>query len=384
MKVLLLSITAGQGHNATAKAISNYLDSMQIENKTLDTYRYINAFLGETVNKGYLLTSSKIKHAYAFFYEKLENRKKSKSIMSMTRITNKVLSHKLKKFIISYNPDVIVCTHIFAGILIDVLLEKEKIKAKTVGILTDFTFHPYWEEAQHLDYIIIPNELLINQAKKKGFQDNQIIPLGIPIHPKFSKSISKEEARKSLGLDQNKKTLLIMSGSMGYGNLEETVLELDAIENDFQMITVCGNNKEAKKQIDKLKTKKKILNYGFTTNVDILMDASDCIVTKPGGLTTSEAMAKMLPIIIVHPIPGQEDRNTAFFLNNGVAAAATRTCSIPEIVFQLFQSKKHIELMRECIKLIRKPDATKEICEFIKKIGLDNTDKIRFQELRRP
>lgn len=369
MKVLILSITAGQGHNATAKAISTYLETMGIESRILDTYRYLNPILGETVNRGYLFTSSSIKHTYSKVYSMLEKRKKSKPIMSWTRLSNKFMALKLKGFIRRYAPDVIVCTHIFAGILIDVLLERDKIQAKTMGIVTDFTFHPYWEEALHLDYVITPSELMEIQARKKGFIPNQIMALGIPINPKFSTSIPKEEAREKLGLNPDLKTLLIMGGSMGYGNIAETVIELDKIEEDFQLITVCGNNKEAKEEIDKLKTSKKILNYGYTDNVDLLMDAATCIVTKPGGLTTSEALAKNLPIIIVHPIPGQEYRNTDFLLNCGVAAKASSTSPVYEIVFQLFKNPKRLELMKECISLIRKPDSTKDICEFIKKIG---------------
>ena len=127
MKVLILSITAGQGHNATAKAISTYLETMGIESRILDTYMYLNPILGETVNRGYLFTSSSIKHTYSKVYSMLEKRKKSKPIMSWTRLSNKFMALKLKGFIRRYAPDVIVCTHIFAGILIDVLLERDKI-----------------------------------------------------------------------------------------------------------------------------------------------------------------------------------------------------------------------------------------------------------------
>ncbi|MBU3851028.1 MAG: hypothetical protein IAA16_10710 [Candidatus Treponema excrementipullorum] len=156
---------------------------------------------------------------------------------------------------------------------------------------------------------------------------------------------------------------------MGYGNLAETVQELDKIDEDFQMITVCGKNQEVKDKIDNLVTKKTILNYGYTDNVDLLMDAATCIVTKPGGLTSSEALAKNLPIIIVHPIPGQEYRNTDFLLNCGVAAKASSTTPLCEVIFQLFKNPKRLDLMRECISLIRKPNSTKDICEFIKQIG---------------
>ena len=368
MKALVLSITAGQGHNATAKAVCTYLESIGCEAEMLDTFNYVSRILGETVSRGYLITANKAKLAYKGAYRLAEKRRKSRSDASPTRATGNILSKKLLRYINAYDPDVIICTHIFAGIILDVLKEKRETDAKCIGILTDFAFHPYWEEGLNLDYVVTPNELLLAQAEKKGFTESQVLPLGIPINPKFSGSISKAEARARLGLDINKRTVLLMGGSMGYGNIEQTVESLDAVKHDFQVISVCGNNTAAKAKIDNLKTKKRILNFGYTDQVDLLMDASDCIITKPGGLTSSEAMAKGLPIVIVNPIPGQEDRNTEFLLNNGVAMSVTPTSPLDEVLFQLFSDERRIELMKQSISLIAKPNSTRDICEFAKKL----------------
>ena len=371
MKVLVLSITAGQGHNATAKAVCAYLESIGCEAEMLDTFNYVSRVLGETVSKGYLITASKAKLAYKSAYRLAELRKKSKSDASPTRATGNMMAKKLLRYISDYDPDVIICTHIFAGIILDVLKEKRETRAKCIGILTDFAFHPYWEEGLNLDYVVTPNELLTAQAMKKGFTKEQVLPLGIPIHPKFSKSVTKEEARARLGLDLTRRTVLLMSGSMGYGHIESTVNTLDAVPHDFQIITVCGNNAEAKARIDAMRTKKRILNFGFTDKVDLLMDASDCIITKPGGLTSSEALAKCLPMIIVNPIPGQEDRNTEFLVNNGAAMAVTATSPLDEVLYQFFVDPRRSEIMREAIKLISKPESTKDICEFSKSLCAD-------------
>ena len=376
MKALVLSITAGQGHNATAKAICAYLESIGCEAEMLDTFNYLNRILGETVSKGYLITASKTKLLYKSGYRLAEKRKKSKSDASPTRLSADLLAKKLLKFINSYDPDVIICTHIFAGIILDVLKEKRETKAKCIGILTDFAFHPFWEEGLNLDYVVVPNALLTAQALKKGFTKEQVLPLGIPIHPKFSDNISQAEARARLGLDLNKRTVLLMSGSMGYGNIEETVNLLDKVPYDFQIITVCGNNSAAKAKIDNMHTNKRILNLGFVDYVDILMDASDCIITKPGGLTSSEALAKGLPMIIVNPIPGQEDRNTEFFTNNGVAMAVTETLPLDEVMYHLLSEPKRIEIMRESIRLIAKPNSTKDICEFTKNLAENSIEFI--------
>lgn len=369
MKALVLSITAGGGHNATAKAICDHFKSIGCEAEMLDTFNYVSRFLGETVSKGYLITASKTKLLYKCCYRLAEMRKKSRSDASPTRMSADLMAEKLLKYIENYDPDVIICTHIFAGIILDILKERSLIRAACIGILTDYAFHPFWEEALHLDHVVVPNELLTAQALKKGFREEQILPLGIPIHPKFANSSSKIEARARLGLDLNKSTVLLMSGSMGYGNIEETVELLDRVTYDFQIITVCGNNSAAKARIDGMKTKKRILNLGFVDYVELLMDASDCIITKPGGLTSSEAMAKGLPMIIINPIPGQEDRNTEFFTNNGAAMAVSSTLPLDEVMYHLLAAPRRLEIMRESISLIAKPNSTRDICEFAKKLA---------------
>jgi len=118
-----------------------------------------------------------------------------------------------------------------------------------------------------------------------------------------------------------------------------------------------------------MRTKKRILNLGYVNYVDKLMDASDCIISKPGGLTTSEAMAKRLPMIIVDPIPGQEDRNTEFLTNNGAAMAVTATTPLDEIMYQLFADPRRVEVMRSAIDILAKPNSTRDICEFAKSIS---------------
>ena len=372
MNFLILSVTAGEGHNSTAKALKTELESLDSYCSIVDTFDYVSPELAKIISEGYLLVTEKAKYAYKVGYSLAEKRKPNDKSLSLLKYG---MTDELAEFINADTFDAIVFTHPFAGMLLDEMKTKNMIDNRTVGILTDFTFHPYWEEGLNLDYVVTPNELLTAQAMKKGFTKEQVLPLGIPIHPKFSKSVTKEEARARLGLDLTKRTVLLMSGSMGYGHIESTVNTLDAVPHDFQIITVCGNNAEAKARIDAMRTKKRILNFGFTDKVDLLMDASDCIITKPGGLTSSEALAKCLPMIIVNPIPGQEDRNTEFLVNNGAAMAVTATSPLDEVLYQFFVDPRRSEIMREAIKLISKPESTKDICEFSKALCADQDMK---------
>jgi len=366
-KVLILTITAGQGHNSTAKAIAAGLDERGIESKVLDAYYYLSKLLGDTVSKGYLL-SVNAKQAYRSIYSYLENRRFNSYKLSTMRITNMAFAYKMRKFIDDYDPDVVITTHIFAGIILDVMKQLGELRAKIVNVLTDFTFHPFFEESLRSDYVVIPSELLAEKAHKKGFTDEQILPYGIPIQPKFNVQISKSDARRQLDIETDKPVILLMSGSMGFGHIEKTVGALDAMSHDFGIITVCGNNKKAYEKIDALGSSKLIRNYGFTSEVDILMSACDCIVTKPGGLTTSEALAKRLPMIISTPLPGQEDRNTDFLLNHGAAMAVNETTPLDEVLDQLFLSEGRMTLMKQSIELLRKPDSTARLCDFVARL----------------
>lgn len=374
MRALVLSVTAGQGHNSTAKALCTYLESVGCEAKMLDTLSYVNPVLGETVSKGYLITASKAKLVYKGGYRLAEKRKKSSSEISPSREIVHLLARKVRRYLDGYDPDIVICTHVFAAIIMDILKVRNQTRAKTIGILTDFAFHPYWEEGLNLDYVVTPNELLLPQALKKGFSKNQVLPFGIPIDPKFSAKQNKEEALKKLGLSAKKRTVLLMSGSMGYGHIESTVKALDSVPLDFQIVVVCGNNETAKKRIEAMDLSKPSIILGYVDYVNMLMDAADCIITKPGGLTTSEALAKGLPMIIVDPIPGQEDRNTEFLLNNGIAMKVTPTAPLDELIWQLFYDGERLDCIKQSISHISKPESTKNICEFAKKICGDNVN----------
>ncbi len=365
MKGLILSITAGQGHNQTAKVLNKQFKKHGVECKYMDAYKYINPRLSDSVNRIYLMSTKKIPKIYGGVYRMCEKRNTQSriGISGLARLTNSVLSRSLIRLIQSEQPDFIICTHVFAALLITYISSIESLNAKTIGIVTDFTVHPYWEDSL-MDYYIIADKRLTIQGVKKGFPENKFLPLGIPIDPKFAVKTDKSEAKRRLGIE-TERTILVMSGSMGFGNIIGEIRRLDKLPLDFGIVTICGNNSKLKARIDALETSKRIYNYGYSRNVDILMDACDCIITKPGGLTTSEALAKQIPMLINNPIPGQEDRNVEFLLNAGAAIKISGTNPIDEAVYQLFVSDEHRVLMQQAMKLIAKPDSAEALVKFV-------------------
>ena len=359
MKILVMSVTAGQGHHQTAKAISDYLTGNGAECRTVDVLEYFAPAVRELVSTGYLVSTKHMPTAYGRFYELAENQDINRDSV-MSDFTLKIIGRKLSKLLSEYMPDAIICTHVFAA---QILSRIKNFTGLSVGIITDFTIHPYWEDTE-LDYYVTASELLTLQANKKGIESDRVLPIGIPIQEKFTVKLSKSEARAKLGID-DKLTVLIMSGSMGYGNLYTQVKKMDKLAADFQIICVCGNNKKLKKRIDAIRTDRKIYNHGYVDNIDIMMDAADVLVSKPGGLTISEALAKRVPMILLKPIPGQEDRNTEFLLNNGVAMKVTKTFPIDVCLYQMLTNNWRYSLSQEIVKYVGKPFAAKNLGDFV-------------------
>lgn len=367
MNVLVMSIPTGGGHHSTGKAIVDRIKSLGHNAEMVDVYEYISPALRDSVSKGYIMSTKYAPEIYGYEYNRSEI-KGAKRKVQVSRTFNFLVALAFLSYIKDFKPDVIVCTHVMAAQMISSLRKRDKLdkNMKVVGIITDFTIHPFWETV-NVDYYITASELLNNQIIKRGMDISKVRPFGIPIEDKFTQKTDKAQAKKLLGIE-DKRTILIMSGSMGYGSIFKHIKQLDSLEEDFQFIIVCGRNKKMYRRAKAFETRKKKYVYGFTKDVHIMMDASECIITKPGGLTVSESLAKGLPLILFNPIPGQEDRNLEFLLNNGVAQYVTETYPVDDALYQLLNNKAKLSGLSDCISQIGKPDATKDLCDFI--IGL--------------
>ncbi len=365
MKFLILSVTAGQGHHQCAKALSDALLRKNHETDILDVYKYVFSPLGETIDKGYLLSTKHMPEIYGKFYQIADEHGIGSGF---TKEAQKLIYNKVSEYIENYAPDCIICTHVFPAIMITSAKKHKKIgDIPSVGIITDFTVHPYWQKS-NLDAYIVPSELLGYQCKKKNIPEEKIYPLGIPIAEKFSKSKYKKEARSELGIE-DKSTILFMTGSMGFGNVPEILKKIDSLDGDFQLLCVCGNNRDNFDKISESIYSHNVYPYGFVNNIDVMMDAADFIITKPGGLSVSESLAKHLPMILVEPIPGQETRNREFLLNSGLAVAVSRTLPIEEAVYRLNKNQNILEAMKKLTYYYAHPDSASDVAELAISLG---------------
>jgi len=365
---MFLSVTAGQGHNQAAKGIMQRMTERGHTCKLIDTLDYIDPMLGEAVDKGFRATVAYTPKAYGKAYNMAQRAEaRFEATTRVTQMLSDVACKRLLDVFESFAPDVVICTHCMAAQIASSIYSMGKCNAARIGILTDYTLHPYWLGV-NLDALVTPSEQLHYGIMQAGMPEHTLYATGIPIHPKFLKKIGKTEARAQVGIP-DMPTVLVMGGSMGNGDVVSTIERLDMMPLDFQMVVVCGSNEKLKNKLDEMLPAKRLTVLGFANNVDVLMSASDLIVTKPGGLTVSESIAKQLPMVLVDPIPGQEERNMDFLTNHGMAMRTSKYVSVDAVVYQLLTSPHLREMILHAQVVFGKPNATDDLQALIESLG---------------
>ena len=368
MRILILSVTAGQGHNRTAKGIADAAAARGHQCRIVDTFEYVSPAMGELVDEGYRLSIAFTPRAFGRAFRSFEKAEQEfASILKAYKGVATRMSYELEEVYKEFQPDAVVCTMSFAAQIASAIYERGVCRAPRVGIVTDYTLHPFWA-GTNLDALVSPSEQLTESFVSKGIDRAIIRPVGIPILPAFNETIERQAACDILGID-NMPTVLLMGGSMGHGDIEKAVESMDQTPALFQILAVCGSNKRMYNRLNAMQTRKPMRVYGFTDQVPVMMSAADMIVTKPGGLTVSEAIAKRLPMVLINPIPGQEDRNMDFLTNHGKAMRANKTLSVGEVTGQLMMSQVRRELMSKAQEAFGKPNATMDVCAIVEEVA---------------
>ncbi|MEA4854614.1 MAG: glycosyltransferase [Christensenella sp.] len=370
MRVLILSMTVGQGHNSTSKALRTSLEANGHDCEILDTYKFLNKAIGLGFDKGYTAMGRFIPKLNENIYKGAE-RANGRGDMKMyfPWAFAKLTKNKMQRYIEETKPDVIVCSIVMTAILITALKEAGMLdeKIKSIGIVTDFSLHPFWEYTA-MDYFVAANELLIPEFTTHGIAENKILPTGIPIAPKFAQKLSKMQAREKLGLDTDAFTVLIASGGMGFAGLVPVLQDMDTVEN-IHIAAVCGSNVRLKNKLNSMTFQNPVKVLGFVDNMDEYIDASDVVVTKPGGLSTSEAIAKQKPLILMKPMPGVENMNLAFLLNNSLAIHANDYQTVSQVIRQMRMNDLKMDEMKKAQEKWGKKNSAAVLAEFIEKLN---------------
>ncbi|MGI9035158.1 MAG: MGDG synthase family glycosyltransferase [Pyrinomonadaceae bacterium] len=366
-KVLILSAAVGAGHLRAAEALEKafLISNAAAEVKNIDVLNYTNPLFRRLYGKAYLEMVNAMPEVLGWIYDSLDKPwKNEKRRLTLDRLNTQPLIRFLK----NYQPDIAVCTHFLPAEIISWLTAKQKINFPQAVVVTDFDAHAMWLCHHYEQYFVALEETKIHLAKI-GIPPEKISVSGIPIDPIFAEPKDKTQMREKYGLAKDKLTILVSAGGFGVGNVEHLLIALSELKTPSQILAICGRNEELKTKLDVLATEK--LNnervtfkpVGFTREMDEYMSAADLIVGKPGGLTTSEALAKGLIFVIVNPIPGQEERNSDHLLEKGCAIKCNNLPVLAYKIDELVNDENRLAAMQKNVAKFARPNAAREIVE---------------------
>ncbi|MBF8982575.1 hypothetical protein IZY60_03390 [Lutibacter sp. B2] len=373
MNILFFTVSAGEGHNQVSKTIANNIEKNYKEHnvKVIDTFHYVHPHLHKIIIETYMKSIKYIPALYGFMYKLSEV--SDSSIIDVSEFLNKVLlSRKLKTLLDDFNPDVIVCTHPFPAESLSAMKRKGTLSVPIVTILTDYTIHPSWINKE-VDYFLFPSENFIYQFEYWGIPKEKSRFFGIPTNENFNIIHDRNELCEKFAIS-NTFTALIMGGGLGLGNITETLNHLFDYHVNIQIIVIAGKNEALYKYLSNM-DKPNLKVFGFVDNIDELMSVSDCIITKPGGITITESLNKELPIIVTWNLPGQEERNTEFILNNGIGMVATSPNSLISCINILKEDQEKYLSFKHNMSKLKKINAVHDISDFLITLSSQNIHK---------
>lgn len=416
LKVMILSASTGGGHMRASNAIKGYLDNIGDEVVVLDTIEYINPILNKTINESYEYLARKKPNLYRVLYKSGNNKKVAQAIATV----NTLISKKLVPLIVNYKPDIVIVTHPFSAEMVSKLKKMGKIDVKILCIITDYAPHRVWIN-DNVDAYVVSDEKMIKKMYNMGVPYWRVYPFGIPIEDVFYTKRDKSIILKEMGLNPGLPTILIMAGSFGVENILDIYKNILKIPIEFQIIVITGKNKSLYESIEhlvygnknkrtnrvlqslsayvsNLKTLKFVRRGGksnsckekysdfeilhknktrilyFTSEVDKYMQTADLIITKPGGLTITEALACNLPMAIFDAIPGQEEENADFLVSNNMAIKLYKGDEGANQIKQLLENVGTLESMKLSCETFDKSNSLRNIRSLMQQMCLSGTE----------
>jgi len=360
--ILILHATAGAGHTRAAQAIAAALTSSGESHRVVDTLECTSSLFRRMYVKSYIDLVQKAPTLWGYFYDKSDVVHAPDSKRVRARLAfDKLHSRAFKKLLEETKPEIIVCTHFLPLELLSDLKGCGKLYTPVHAIITDVSPHAFWVYP-NIEHYYVATPSAARELQRKGFPAERISVTGIPVDPIFSQRTPASTARTKLGLP-GKPTILLLSGGFGVGPMKQMLASFKDCRSDLSLVVVAGKNAELEKECKMLAAKLPIpvKVHGFVTNMHELMDAADLIVTKPGGLTTTEILAKGKPMALVAPIPGQEQRNCEYLLEEGAAVRLYDVSDSAHYLEQWLFDEARMKRMSAAARAIAKPDAAKVI-----------------------
>lgn len=368
-RILIFYGSYGGGHLSASRSIRDYIQSNYPDSEIMmvDCIEYINKLFNKVTTKAYVDFSKNARWIWKQLYYGSE----SGGLARISNSINRIMAIKLDKLIQEFCPTLIISTHPFSSQMCAILKQKGKVNCTLATVMTDYAPHNQWLVAhEFVDYYFVAHEGMKEQLIQRGVEPNKIYATGIPLSNRFLLNYDKPKILQEYNLSPDKKTILFFcGGEYGFGK-DKTFNRLKAIIDTFpnlQVIAIAGRNEKMKEKFDALveetnsRNTVKILSY--TNQVPELMSVSDLVITKPGGLTTTESLASGLPLIIIDPLPGQEEENADFIEKSGAGIWIKENDDIQNILFDVLGNTYKLQDMKIRARLIAKKNSTKDICE---------------------
>lgn len=369
MKVLILYAKAGNGHYKAAEAIKEKIEEhhKEIEVVFEDGLEYSSRIANKIVVKGYANMTKLIPSMWGAIYAKADTQERT-TLNEISKLVHKGLTIRLKKLLRITKPDVIVSTHPFVSKTCAYLKKKNKTDAKIVTLITDYEVHNVWlEDNKFFDKVLVATEEMKDDCINYGIDAKKVEVTGIPTSLKFTEKYDRDKTLKEYGLEDKRTFLFFAGGGQGIGQSKDIFKELLETPGDFQIIAVSGKNEKQKAKFEEMAkgVDKKVVVLGYTNDVPALMNMCDFVISKPGGLTSTECLVMNKPMLIINPIPGQEEQNAIYFTNNGTAIRAYDGEPLRHQLNTLIKNKVRVEQLVEMCKAIARPNAVNDIVEII-------------------
>ncbi len=363
-KILLLSVSAGAGHQRAAEAIRSaaLLKDSQFDVLHLDAMEFVTAGFRKIYTDFYIKLVNKAPALWGYLYHASNEAQSDSTTEKLRRALERLNARSLLKAIEEFQADAIICTHFLPAEMLSREIRKQRLHCPVWVQVTDFDLHRMWVH-EHMAGYFAASEEVADRMLENGIPAEKIHVTGIPIMPAFQQKLERASCAPEFGLQAERTTILLMGGGAGLGGLDQVAARLLSQQPDFQLIALAGKNAAALQALQTLALRypDRLFPQGFTKQVERLMACSDLVITKPGGLTTSECLALGLPMIVNSPIPGQEERNADFLLEQGVALKAYDDISLAYRVKHLLNDTARLSAMRSRAKALGKPDAAARV-----------------------
>lgn len=349
-RILILSASAGAGHLRAADALEKAVKVLGAakEVQHIDVLKYTNKAFRTLYSKAYIELVNKAPDVLGWLYDHSDIPGKHDRLrLEFDKLSMGPIIKMLKE----QQPDLLLCTHFLPAEIISWLRSKGEVRSRLGVIVTDFDVHAMWLTQNYDKYYVALDETKVH-LEALGMPDHKVLVTGIPIDPLFAETKDKRDMRRKHGLDPDCTTILVSAGGFGVGPIEHLVTSLLRMKSKVQVVAVCGRSAELKDRLEKMLASAHsdsvvVKPIGFTTDMDELMSAADLLIGKPGGLTTSEALAKGLAFVIVNPIPGQEERNSDHLLEQGAAIRCNNLPALPWKIDKLLSDPTRLKTMQD-------------------------------------